>query len=186
VLLDELDELGLLVGTNIILTADHGEALGESHLLSGMKAHFGNPSHEPVLQVPLIVAPPAGGDARRIVRTQDMFNLVREMTAPELPREGGDVEVDPDELYVGEQLYQTYRKGDWKSVRRRSDGAHFLFDLATDPDELRDLAPDRPDIVRVHQQRLDEIAWALATTRDHGGELTPQDRARLHALGYLE
>jgi uncharacterized sulfatase len=51
--------------------------------------------------------------------------------------------------------YQALRHGDWKlQVSRRPDAVR-LFDLATDPLEQHDLAPQRPDRVRALQERLD-------------------------------
>ncbi len=52
-----LDSEALLNDAFVVLTSDHGEALGEKHALPSMARHKGNPSFEPLLLVPLIVAP---------------------------------------------------------------------------------------------------------------------------------
>ena len=61
-----------------------------------------------------------------------------------------------------------------------------LYDLAADPDELRDVAADRPDTVARLSALLDE--WLARYPLDGEVEaplLTPERQAELEALGYV-
>ncbi|MDP7571592.1 MAG: sulfatase-like hydrolase/transferase, partial [Myxococcota bacterium] len=49
-LLSALEERGYLEDTVVVLTADHGELLGEHHMLDHQYA-----LHEPLLRVPLVI-----------------------------------------------------------------------------------------------------------------------------------
>jgi len=75
-LLATLETQGLIDGSVVILSSDHGERIGEEHLLEGRLEHFGEPSFEEVLRVPLIIAPPRFDDPELLVRSQDLFDIV--------------------------------------------------------------------------------------------------------------
>ncbi|MDF1798972.1 MAG: sulfatase [Planctomycetota bacterium] len=86
-------------------------------------------------------------------------------------------------------------EGDLKLMRQEA-GAGFpafvrLFDLATDPGELHDLAAERPDLVASLTARLEaELARRLAEGSPDElpaeyVDLSPEDLAKLKALGYL-
>jgi arylsulfatase A-like enzyme len=169
---------GLLDDAVVILTSDHGEALGEPHGLPGGAFHFGNPSFEPVLQVPLVVWPAVGDDPRRLLRSDDVARLIRRLARVD---QGPPAEVEPGELFVGEQRFRTYRRGDWKSIRPRPDGPLHLFDLAADPGERRDVAAAHPDEVAAHRARVDELSRRLATAAP--ATASAEDAERLRALG---
>ena len=62
-LLDELGRRGILDRTWLIVTADHGESFGEH---GGVFCH-GTSLYETELHVPLVIVPPGGGTARRVV-----------------------------------------------------------------------------------------------------------------------
>ena len=136
-LLDRLEGEGLLEDAVVLLTSDHGEMLVDSHLGYETLTHFGNPSWEPLLQVPLIVSAPTERDGAVLIRSQDVKGLIEELAGLE-PETASELE--PDELLTTERFYQTYRKGQWKSIWRRGRDDVLLFDLAADPGEQRDLA----------------------------------------------
>ena len=182
-ILDALEERGLLDDAVVILTSDHGERLFERHLVPGKISHQGNPSFEEVLQIPLIISPPWFDDTASIVRTQDIFALIARIAGVETALRP---DLEPDELYLSESEWQTYRRGRWKSFRRRSDGALYLIDLAADPAEARDASHDRPGVVREHQERISVLSRTLAATEALRSELSPDYEGRLRALGYLE
>jgi arylsulfatase A-like enzyme len=173
----------LLDDAVVVLTADHGEALGEPHPLRSTLTHYGNPSYETVLGVPLIVAPPVGGDPARFIRSDDTFRLVKTLAGV-----GDDTPMDlaSDELLLTEQSYRTYRKGRWKSMWARGDGTLHLFDLERDPGELKDVASAHPEQALAHRHRVDVIVRALAVAGRREGARSPADRERLRSLGYLE
>ena len=87
---------------------------------------------------------------------------------------------------------RTYRAGSWKLVLT-SKGKRFLFDLATDPGETRNLAEARPEKLASLLDELDTWRAALALPviddeREYREvpDLDPAARERLRALGYVE
>lgn len=148
------------------------------------RTHFGNPSFMPVLRVPLIAWPATDRDAGAMLRSQDVGDLVREAAGVASGRNSG--ELAPDEVFVGEMWWQTYRIGRWKSSVRRQDGRALLFDLEADPDEERNLAAERADVMEQHRQRVAELTKIFAVQADDAGTLSPQDLERLRSLGYVD
>ena len=69
---------------------------------------------------------------------------------------------------------------------QRETGEIHLVDLETDPQELYDVAPVRPDVVERHVRRARALAEALTSSREMPEALSAEDEARLRALGYLE
>jgi arylsulfatase A-like enzyme len=181
-LLEYLGAQGLLDLAVVVFTSDHGEALGEEHPLKSTRTHLGNPSFEPVLRVPLIVAPPQFDDASRLVRSQDIPGLIKQI-AGVAAQEARDLE--PDEVFLSEKRWRTYRKGRWKSMSRRGKREAWLFDIEADPDETVDVAEQRPDIMAEHRKRIAQLTASLAGQVSEDEKLTERDRARLRALGYL-
>jgi len=186
-LLDGLSGRGFLDDAVVVFTSDHGERLGEDHRFPGELpnnfGHYGNPSFEEVLRIPLIVAPPFFADTSRLVRTQDLHRLVLEIAGIESVLAG---ESRPDELFVGELNFRTYRQGRFKSMLRRSDGVATLYDLEGDPEELVNLAEKRGLRVLQHRTRANELSEGLAARSAPKSELSDEDRERLRALGYLD
>jgi arylsulfatase A-like enzyme len=185
-LIAQLESAGLLEGAVVVLTSDHGEQLGEMHNFPGEYpgsfGHYGNPSFQEQLRVPLIVAPARGGNPDRFLRTQDVFGLLLEIAGV---RREPSQDLEPDEHYVGEARYRTYRKGRWKSFLRRSDGRHFLYDLEADPLEKSDVAARFPEVTAAHAARIEQLTRSLAASGVPQRELSEAERERLRALGYL-
>ena len=98
-LLAQLESAKLLEDAVVVLASDHGEQLGEMHNFPGefpkSFGHYGNPSFQEQLRIPLIVAPARGGDPHRFLRTQDIFDLLLEIAGA--PREPSR-DIEPDEL----------------------------------------------------------------------------------------
>lgn len=182
-LLAKLEEAGLLQGAVVILTSDHGERLDERHALPGRLGHIGNPTFLEHLRIPLIVAPAVAGDPTRFVRSEDLHRLVRELAGQPTPAER---DLRDDELFVGESMFRTWLDGRWKASIRRDDDALFLFDLEADPGEVRDVAAEHPEVVARVRARVVELSEQLSARRAVAERLSPEDRERLRALGYLE
>ena len=49
----------------------------------------------------------------------------------------------------------------------------------------RTLPAERPDVLSAQRRRVDELTRALAAQGERRAALSPQERARLEALGYL-
>ena len=187
-LFGKLEKAHLLDGAVVVLTADHGERLGEAHGIPGEVpnsfGHYGNPSWQELLRIPLVVAPPVFADTGRFVRTQDLYALVQEIAGLS-PVRAPDTR--PDELFVGELFFRTYRHGNWKATLRRSDGRAFLYDLEADPHEQRDLAASEPLRVHAFRTRVNELTRDLAAAAPAAPrELSEPEKERLRALGYLD
>jgi arylsulfatase A-like enzyme len=183
VLLDELASRDLLDDAIVVLTSDHGEALAERHVVPGSPGHAGNPSFEELLRVPLLVAPAVIDDPERLVRSEDLGGLLLQL-AGGTPAPASDLE--PEELYLSERRFQTYRRAGWKSMRWRRTQKVLLFDLAADPGETRDVAGRHPAMAQEHVERMGTLARRLAAAGDQPAVLSPTDARRLRALGYLE
>ena len=74
----------------------------------------------------------------------------------------------------------------WKLIVGPEEVTLELFDLETDPKELENLAEQEPE--RVDRLRAEVEAWRQAHTREVAEDVlpSPEDRARLEALGYAE
>ena len=154
-LLAALDRFGLRDDTVVLVTADHGEMLGERGLW--YKMHF----YEWALRVPLILSAPGRFEARRVARPVSLADVL-----PSLIELAGGT-VDPTlqgdgrslvPLALGENpearpVLADYtaegalapilmvRDGELKLIWSEADPP-LLFDLARDPHELRNVAED--------------------------------------------
>ncbi len=182
-LLDHLEGEGLLEDALIVFTSDHGEYLGAKHALSPGRRHYGNPSYGSVLRVPFIVTPATHFDSARLIRSQDVRGLVRELVGlPGLPA----ADIGKDEVLLSETYYQTYRRGRWKSMRNRRLDTIVLYDLQNNPAETRDVAAEHPEVVAEHRERVIALTRQLGTSNAIDSELSADDEDRLRALGYIE
>jgi arylsulfatase A-like enzyme len=186
-LLGQLESAKLMDGAVVVLVSDHGEQLGEMHNFPGEHpksfGHYGNPSFQEQLRIPLIVAPARFEDADRFLRSQDVYQLLLEIAGV---RREPSHDIEPDEHFVGEANYRTYRKGRWKSFLRRADGRHFLYDLETDPLERSDVAAKFPEVTAAHAERIEQLTRSLAAKTGSQRGLSEVERERLRSLGYLD
>jgi hypothetical protein len=182
-LLDHLRKNGWLEDAVVLFTSDHGEYLGSKHPIRATKKHFGNPSYDSLLKIPLIVSPAPERDPNALIRTQDLRGLVGEIAGLG-PASTSDIE--PGEVFLTEMHYQTYRKGRWKSTWSRDRKQTALFDLDLDPGETRNVAGKHPGVIALHRMRIAKLAEAMSTEQGKDAELSDDDEERLRALGYLE
>lgn len=196
-----LVELGLWDDAYVVLTADHGESLGE-HLIW---AH-GLSAHQDQLHVPLILRWPEKLPAgKRIAQTVRLFDilptllaqlrltpveniqarslvdLIRGQTSQSLPAFAEAVKRRPGEkALVVDQ---------WKLLAYTDEQRYELYDLDADPTEQHDLAEQLPGKVAQLKQLLEQ-QMALNAQRGAGvkiryAEMTPAELERLRALGYI-
>jgi arylsulfatase A-like enzyme len=185
-LLALLADRGLRDGATILLVSDHGERLRERHVVAGRPSHYGNPAFEEHLAIPLIVAPAHFGETDRFLRSDAIYGLIQQLAGIS---QASAAEVEPDELFLSERRYQTYRQGRWKLYRERASGAVQLVDLESDPGETRDISARHPDIAARMLARIETLAGSLAAAPQGTIEptgLTPDDKRRLQMLGYVE
>jgi choline-sulfatase len=207
-LLDRLQETGRDRRTVIVAVADHGELLGEhGRALGTHSTHL----VEATLRVPMIVRAPGTEPAvvRDPVRLVDVMPtildlagvapppdldgrslvpLLRGATLPPRPAYSETLyERFPEVASPGEELV-SLRHGRFRLLR--SGARHELYDLASDPDELRNVAAEHPEVVRALEARLADLRRRHASTpppRTLG--LDPEEaerhRERLRSLGYV-
>ena len=165
-LLDGLEAAGMLENTIVVITADHGEYLGEHHRLGHT---FG--LHRTVLRVPLLVRFRGRFDGGRqvsdLVRLEDVAPTLLELCGvavppdldgksltSDLPGRIANAEFGTQQRYIPE-IRRTFPHADlsmfsttirsWCDGRlhyiRDSTGREELYDVVADPDEAIDLAP---------------------------------------------
>lgn len=204
--LTDLERRGVLENAVVVITADHGQLLGEH----GRVGH-GRKLWEPVMHVPLLIWRSGQLVSRRVeerVSLVDLFPTLLELGGLEAPDgvngrslvpilDGGGTaeipyfaavrtpkitnEVSTD--HEDRRAVAVY-SGRWKLVLDGDE--HFLFDLQADPDELEPLQETEDG--RTIVERLMPMALAH---REHERpseeptELDPEVYEEMKALGYL-
>ncbi len=194
-LLSWLDARGLSEDTILVVTADHGESLGEH----GEDTH-GFFLYESTLRVPLLLRAkpfPAGTRVEQLVRLIDIAPTVWELTGSAQPpgiegvslvSSGGrmlalDLETYAEtfvpRLNYGWSELQSWRRGNFKLIRApRSE----LYDLGADPGETRNLIDERPEIADSLRNGLDQAKRGKVV---EPGPVDERTLSSLRALGYL-
>jgi arylsulfatase A-like enzyme len=198
---DGLDQLGVADHTLMVVTADHGEALGDH----GEDTHAFY-LYNATLSVPLIMEGaalvPPGVTVPDMVRSIDILPTVLDLVAlPIPPTVQGRSRVDAieaerspalpsialtDELNLafGWAPIRSVEDDGWKYVRLPSAE---LYDLARDPGELVNLAPDLPDKVTAMDSLLSQVIARTAGDLPRGpeGAVDQATLDRLMSLGYI-
>jgi arylsulfatase A-like enzyme len=181
-LLRELQRRGVLDHTWLIVTADHGEGMGEHQLFD-----HGESLYRQEIHVPLLIVPPAGRRAARVVRETvslrdlpatilDVIGLADGSPFPgrSLASLWREPDAHRDAAAVGPVLSELPRpnpydpnqgrspakrgpllslaEGDFVYIRNRGDGTEELYNEREDPAEARDLS--RTGAMRPVQERL--------------------------------
>jgi arylsulfatase A-like enzyme len=191
-----LRERGLWERTLVVVTADHGELLGE-------RGDWGHERWlwEPLVHVPLIVKPAGPGRPGRReaapVSLVDVLPLVlRELGLPDPPGVQGEAppaarrellaEVNPigTESDTGE--WRARWEGSLKFLTSTL-GERHLYDLAADPDEARNLVPRDPELAARQALALERAFAALPAPPADAAPVQVDERTRelLRELGYL-
>ncbi|MCH9650251.1 MAG: sulfatase-like hydrolase/transferase [Deltaproteobacteria bacterium] len=203
VILRELERQGIADRTLIVVSGDHGEGRGEhnedTHSLL---------AYDSTLRVPFIFRAPGLPPGLRIserVGTVDAMPTILELLGFESPQEvqgrslvallrGEESSRENRRTYYAEAMSPRFSQG-WGELRALYQGSYKyiygprpeLFDLSTDPGELRDLVGQELEIRR--NLELDLAAFL----RDNAGEesadavheIGEETRQRLAALGYI-
>ena len=214
-LIDFLKRSKMLDNTLIMITADHGENLGE-HQLMGHRFCL----YDTLLHVPLIIHYPRGtvvpGRVRRQVQTHDLLPTVLALlgdthSATYQSLQGLSL-LDTAATYeftIAEQalpnlvvFQQKHPGADMSRYNRRlkmirterykyiwaSNGQHELYDLQTDPGETCNIIAEQPNVADDLANRLE--AWRNSFEPAYHDEEAPEFdetvKARLRDLGYLE
>jgi arylsulfatase A-like enzyme len=215
-LLDTVARHVVLDDVAIIVTSDHGENFGEGtrwgHILD---------VNDLLVHVPFVLRAPRHFQAGSVVEEQhqlmDVHATLRELAGIEAPGGVGHSllgervpwkEAFADFVPIGPKIREVradrqhdhpegidwpawmVRSEGWKLVRFGS-GAEFLYRMADDPEEKRDLLAQEPERAAHLRQALDD--WMERhperpppDPRQAGEVLDEGERARLRALGYVE
>jgi len=197
-----LEARGLLASSFVILTADHGEGLGDH----GESFH-GFFVYDSTIHVSLIVRPPTGADRGRVVDTAvshvDLFPTILDavgLAAPKavhgqslLPMIAGE-NVELDRGVYSESLYPMLHYG-WAPLRAiRTDNLKLIsaprpevFDVVVDPREKRDLSLEQPGVTGELEKRLSDLRAKIESEAPASGaapDIDAETLAQLQALGY--
>lgn len=193
-LLETLDSSGRADHTVIIVTSDHGEALGEHGRLE-----HGDDAHVEQIDVPLLFyVPGMGGNVLTgHVRLVDVAPTILGMAGLVAHAEMDGIDLfasEPASDRVG--ITRSYGTLPVLAIRRWPWRLHFdtatrrvlLFDLSSDPDEEHDLAAEHNVTTAwLHAELLRHVAASRARFEARvGDELDPDAAAALSSLGYVE
>lgn len=203
---EQLQALGAMEDTMILITNDHGEEL-QDH---GKFGH-GHSLYEELLRAPLLMyfpgLFPAGGRIQEVVENVDVTPTILDALGLEPMTNADGQSLLP--LIQGKPVQRPYyavsefldnrraiRVGNWKLMRSSSTWLH-LFDVVNDPEEQKDRSKDSEIARRMCEVHLGEaVATPDKSKRQQditirrqfkAGEanIDPQTRAQLEALGYF-
>ncbi|MBK7643202.1 MAG: sulfatase-like hydrolase/transferase [Planctomycetes bacterium] len=194
-ILDALRASGALENTLVIVTADHGESLGQ----------HGEPTHsifcyEATIHVPLLVRLPGGKRAgERSGATVSLVDLMPTLLAaagasPLTGLDGRDLfgAEAPADRSVYFESYCGWLNYAWSPIcgAARGDekyiwsGTEELYDLAGDRAEKTNLAGSRPADCAAWRARVAALVAGKPLVREHVEQADAAQRARVEQLGY--
>jgi len=210
-LLEGLEARGALENTVVVLTADHGELLGEHGLLDHQYSLY-----QPLLRVPLVLWAPgrvAPGRSDAPVMALDIHASLLTLagieagTAPTLLTPPGARVRVAEYPAIFARPFRTIGRAADEATRRHlarrlralvnedhkliegEDGRDELYALSTDPGELRDLAATNPELrERLRRELYTAVrAFEPAAPSDTPGQGPSPEQAQLLAeLGYAD
>jgi arylsulfatase A-like enzyme len=192
-----LDQLGDLDDTIVVVTADHGESLGEHDY----HFHHGAFTYDVCLRVPLLVAWPGRVPAGRVVdepvMTVDILPTLTSLAGlgtPQvdgvvLPGVDGTSSGDPGRVIPFEgdiKLFEANErirlkgvKGKWRgivaerhkliAVPRKKGTDHQFYDLTQDPGEVRDVSDIQNETAARFAEELDAAGLSPGSDFDEAG-----------------
>jgi len=160
-MLDALERRGMADNTYIVFSSDHGEMLGDHGLYNKSTAYEG------ALMVPLIAAGPGiegGRVSEALVELIDVNPTICELAG--LPPQAnidarsfapllrGETEAHRDNVVSALRNFRCIRTDRYKYIANYNDVTE-LYDLANDPQELVNIAPEHPELAaRLHGRMM--------------------------------
>jgi len=203
-MLDVLDQRGLLDNTLILMTADHGDMLGDHHLWRKTYAYEGS------ARIPMLVRWPKSLKAKRGVKLGQPVEL-RDILPTFLDAAGARfdakrfdgasmlqlvrgkakgwreyIDLEHSRCYWPGNQWTGLTDGRWKYVYFAYDGSQQLFDLKADPDELKDLSadPTRAKTLALWRQRMVAHLAERGETFVKDGDLAIRKDVTLYTPNY--
>jgi arylsulfatase A-like enzyme len=204
---NSLADAGVLDQTAIIISADHGENLGELNIYGDHQT-----ADHITCRVPLIVRWPGVTDATP-ARVDTALHYHVDLAATTIELLGGKVPANWDGASFATSLKRGQSEGrpflvisqgawscqravrfdDMLCIRSYHDGYHgfpeiMLFDLERDPHEQQDVAEKNPDVVARATTLLDEWHATMMRTATHGTDpmwTVMQEGGAFHTRGQL-
>lgn len=196
-LMESLKELGLDKNTLIILTADHGEAIGEHNTYFSLDGVY-----EEIIRVPLIIRFPKLFPKGKIITEQvslidiapTIFDILGLSKPHYLQGKSLFTFIKPFRIHQGRYIFSscreclTLRTESWKLIKDDIADSYELYNLKHDPQELRNLVTERHNKLKQLKQELENLkkcATSLVLPRK-GPELSDENKERLRSLGYVQ
>jgi arylsulfatase A-like enzyme len=214
-LLQGLRDRGRLENTIVVITADHGETLGEAGLFFNHDSNL----YEPTVHIPLLLRIPGHepGEVLGLTRNIDLLPTLTELVGIEAPddidgrsllglmageesdlpvfsetrpkaAEREDYERYPVKVAGVEGKVRMIRHGNHKLILTPvPDGYELqLYDLEVDPGETTNLSRSQPDLARRLGWELEQWFSGYQEADTSPLELDEEDMESLRALGYLD
>ncbi len=206
-LLDALESKNVLSRTAVVVTADHGESLGEHGMYFVHTGLYDSTTH-----IPFLAWFPGDGrhgvQVRDIVESVDIFPTLLEymaLTPPEgirgrslwplirggsLPAKNAFIEHAGHSLvalrseryaYI-RHLRNSYIQPSYPFTRDREE----LYDIQEDPHQLHDLSKDRQDLMTQFRGELERRRHGKLDLAPGKAEVTPETTDVLRSLGYVQ
>jgi arylsulfatase A-like enzyme len=200
-LFQKLKKLGIYDQTMVIFLADHGESLGE-HKYIGHNELYQVQLHVPlIMHIPTVSATAVDGPAELIDVMPTIFEAVG-INRTAFPFQGKNLlpaikhqpDIEKDRALISEEIERArVRKGDFTVIFSPGGGvADELYDLKKDPEEVHNLAKDRPDLVKQLKipyfevmDRSRALSAKFSLGKSSKPNLSEETREQLKALGYV-
>jgi len=199
-----LEALGLWDRSLVVISADHGDGLYEHEYVGHLDQVY-----EEQTRIPLVVkfpkgAGPRGQRVKGLVDTLDIAPTIAD-SFQVLGKPGSErflgrsllpvalgAPIKPMTLArcAGEQPKYALREGNAKLVYHTARDTGELYDLASDPQERRDLSAERPVEAAYYRQTVQRLLLKVRRGPRASGPadapLSDEQRENLKALGYVE
>ena len=182
-ILTYLEAKGVIDDTIVVLNSDHGETLYEHECWFDHHGLYDSNLHVPlIIRYPKRV--PAGLRVSSYNQHKDLVPTLLELAEIEcdITFDGeslmgmlrGEAISHESEVYITECTWMRkhgWRTPQWKLIRALEPDFHFkppveLYDLVKDPQELRNVADDNPEVVEVLTRRIEQ--WIEAREQESG------------------
>jgi len=196
-LMDSLSSFGLDKNTLVILTADHGELLGEHDIYFN---HYGG--FEENIRVPLIIRLPGVFPENKIISKQvsliDIAPTIIEVIGLKKPRymQGESLVAffKPFRNYRAKYACSGWKRGialrneDWKISYNGMTGLCSLYNLKKDPEEQINLAASRPVKLQELKKVLGDFQKRIVASAPpkKGEPLKEEEKQLIRSMGYIQ